>query len=101
VEPPLLPPPPELLGVDGVEGAGAAGAAGVLVEPELDEDEEPALLFPLELYKSEYQPPPLRMKFPPEICRFAVFSWHLGHSSSAGAEIRCSASQAFPQLVHT
>ncbi len=72
------PPPdePEPL-LDGVEGAaGAAGAAGALaagVAPLLPPPLLADLLL-LELYKSVYQPPPLRMKLPPEICRLAVFS---------------------------
>jgi hypothetical protein len=69
--PPDEPPEPPDEGVEGADGA-AGAAAGADVEGE--EDEEPPLLLPLELYKSEYQPPPLRMKLPPEIWRFAVFS---------------------------
>ena len=104
--PPLEPPPPELPPLEGVDGAAgaAAGAAGALgaAEPLLAAPplEPPALLL-LELYKSVYQPPPFRMKLPPEICRFAVFSWHFGHSSRGAAEMRCSASQPLPQFVHT
>jgi hypothetical protein len=38
-------------------------------------------------YASAYQPPPFRMKFPPEIWRFAVLLEHFGHTSSGSAEI--------------
>lgn len=31
-------------------------------------------------YRSAYQPPPFKMKRPPLIWRFAVCSWHFGHS---------------------
>lgn len=98
--------PEELLGA-GVEGAAGAvdGAdevvedgAAVVVE---DEEEDSVFLAPELLYRSEYQPPPFRMKAPPpEIWRFAVFSLHFGHVSRADSEIRCSTSQALPQAVH-
>src|SRR4029079_15980354 len=55
-------------------------------------------LFEAELYRSEYQPPPLRMNPPPrEICRRAVCSWQVGHSVSAAALIDCSASHSWWQ----
>jgi len=55
---------------------------------------------PLLLYRSAYQPPPLRMKpAPPETWRLAVAWWQLGHSVSGAALIDCSASQAWPQAV--
>jgi hypothetical protein len=38
-------------------------------------------------YKSEYQPPPLRMNEPPLIWRFAVCCPHLGQTSTGAAEI--------------
>lgn len=38
-------------------------------------------------YRSAYQPPPFRMKFPPEIWRFAVLFEHLGQTSRGSAEI--------------
>ena len=40
-----------------------------------------------EEYASAYQPPPLRMKLPPEIWRLAVLFEHLGQTSSGSAEI--------------
>jgi hypothetical protein len=52
------------------------------------------------LYRSAYQPPPLRMKpAPPETWRLALASWHFGHSVSGAALMDCSASQAWPQAV--
>lgn len=69
--------------------AGAADAPVVVVElafaAELADDE---------LYKSEYHPPPLRMKPPPrEICRLASAALHLGHIFSGASEMDCWASQ--------
>ena len=59
-------PPPE---VD--EGVLAAGAA-LVDEDELVSEDVLAAAGADELYKSEYQPPPLRMNPPPrDICRFA------------------------------
>ena len=92
-------------------GAGVEGAAGAVDGVDVDVveeaaavvvDEEDSVFFAPELlYRSEYQPPPFRMKAPPpEICRFAVFSLHFGHVSRADSEIRCSTSQALPQAVH-
>lgn len=95
-------------------GAGVEGAAGAVdgVDDDVDVVEEGAAVVvdeevdsvffaPELLYRSEYQPPPFRMKAPPpEICRFAVFSLHFGHVSRADSEIRCSTSQALPQAVH-
>lgn len=99
----MLPEEPEPPLVEGVDGAaGAAGVAGVLAAGvELLVELLPPDLLLLELYRSVYHPPPLRMKLPPEICRLAVFWLHLGHSSRGAAEMRCSASQPLPQLVHT
>jgi hypothetical protein len=55
-------------------------------------------LFDVELYRSLYQPPPLRMNPPPrEIIRRAVCSWHLGHSVSAASLMDCSNSHSFLQ----
>ncbi len=52
-------------------------------------------------YASAYQPPPLRMKLPPLICRWALFFWHLGHCSMAGSVIFWISSQWFPHVAHT
>lgn len=41
----------------------------------------------LEEYRSAYQPPPLRMKLPPLICRFAVLFAQDGQTSTAGSVI--------------
>jgi hypothetical protein len=55
---------------------------------------------PLLLYRSAYQPPPLRMKpAPPDTWRFAVACLQFGHSLSGAALMDCSASQAWPQSV--
>jgi hypothetical protein len=55
---------------------------------------------PLLLYRSAYQPPPLRMKpAPPETWRLAEACLQLGHSVSGAALMDCSASQAWPQAV--
>jgi hypothetical protein len=97
---------------------GLAGAAGALVDVsddvlvdvdaglvalsvELEELLSPPLLAPpLLLYRSAYQPPPLRMKpAPPDTWRLAVAWWQLGHSLSGAALMDCSASQAWPQAV--
>jgi len=52
-------------------------------------------LFPDELYRSAYQPPPLRMKpVPREICRRAVSLWQLGHSLRGSSRIDCSVSHS-------
>jgi len=59
------------------------------------------LLFDEPEYASAYQPPPLRMKFPPLIWRLAVFLEHLGQISIAGSEIFWISSHAFAQSVHT
>lgn len=83
--------------VDGVDVDVVEAGAAVVV----DEEEDSVFFAPELLYRSEYQPPPFRMKAPPpEICRFAVFSLHFGHVSRADSEIRCSTSQALPQAVH-
>jgi hypothetical protein len=70
--PPLL--PDELLDapLSALAGAGAAGAAAPASEDdeEADDDDLLSLLpfgFGCDEYASAYQPPPLRMKFPPEI----------------------------------
>lgn len=53
------------------------------------------------LYKSEYQPPPLRMKPPPrEIWRFARAAPHSGQSLSGASEMDCWASQRCPHASH-
>jgi len=50
-----------------------------------------------ELYPSEYQPLPLRMKFPFVIIRCAFFFPHFGHFSMGGSLIRCSISYSLRQ----
>ena len=41
----------------------------------------------VEEYRSAYQPPPLRMKLPPLICRFAVLFAHEGQTSTGASVI--------------
>jgi len=75
----------------GVLAAADAAAPVVVVELELVDAAE---LADDELYKSEYHPPPLRMKPPPrEICRLASAALHLGHIFSGASEMDCWASQ--------
>jgi len=53
------------------------------------------VFFGVLLYRSEYQPPPLRMKpAPPEIWRFALSALHFGQVLRGDALMGCSASQA-------
>ena len=53
-----------------------------------------------EAYKSEYQPPPLRMKLvPPLMRRCADDCLQLGHRSRGGSVIRCTSSHAWPHAV--
>jgi len=59
-------------------------------------------LFDVDEYRSEYQPPPLRMKpVPREICRRAVCSLQRGHSVSAASFMDCSNSHSFRQDEQT
>jgi hypothetical protein len=69
---------------------------GGVDDDELDEESD----FFDDEYRSAYQPPPLRMKLPPLICRLAVAWWHFGHSVSGASVIFCISSQALPQAVH-
>jgi hypothetical protein len=53
-----------------------------------------------EAYRSEYQPPPLRMKFvPPLISRCADDFAHLGQTSVGAAVILCISSHSWPQAA--
>jgi hypothetical protein len=49
-------------------------------------------------YRSDSQPPPLRMKPPPPIIRRAFSFPHLGHFLIAFSVMRCSRSNSCPQL---
>jgi hypothetical protein len=62
-------------------------AAAPLLVPPLSDFPSPPFGFGTEEYASAYQPPPFRMKFPPEICRLAVLLEHLGQTSNGSAEI--------------
>jgi hypothetical protein len=86
---PLVPLPevPEVLGAAGALAGLATGvAAGVALdelEDSLDKEElalDPPFLLLLPEYRSPYQPPPLRMKFPWVIWRLASCLPHLRHS---------------------
>ena len=94
----------------------AEGVEDVLEElSDDDEDDDDALLlsealvvlsdlaadlFPEELYRSAYQPPPFRMNpVPREICRRAVSLWQLGHSLRGSSRIDCSVSHSCVQDV--
>ncbi len=83
---------------------------------EEDEEDEPSELFDSEPfdspfspalagfddeYRSAYQPPPLRMKFPPLIWRFAVASPHLGQTVVGFSEIFWNSSHPLLQAVQT
>ncbi len=111
-------PPPYFLSPDAA-AAGAGVLAGVLVEDEvlladdvdelleddelllLDEEEsleEPPSFF-VELYRSEYQPPPFRTKLE----RLTTLDRepsapHSVQAAGVGSEIFCSTSMVFPQL---
>ncbi len=62
----------------------------------------PLGLFDVDEYRSEYQPPPFRMKpVPREICRRAVCSLQRGHSVSAVSFMDCSNSHSFRQDEQT
>ena len=49
-------------------------------------------------YRSDSQPPPLRMKPPPPIIRRAFNFPHLGHFLIGFSVMRCSRSNSWPQL---
>lgn len=95
----------------GVEAAGL-DAAGVLLvdalllddedalllEDELEEDDESPSFF-VELYRSEYQPPPLRTKLERLTTLVSEPSAPQAvQAAGVGSEIFCSTSMIFPQL---
>jgi hypothetical protein len=101
---PELPADPELLDeldeLELLDDSDELEAVSLLDELELPPP--PLLADPDELYRSEYQPPPLRMKpLPAETCRFALGLSHSGHVSRGSALIDCTASQWWPQASHT
>jgi len=49
-------------------------------------------------YRSDSQPPPLRMKPPPPIMRRALSFRQLGHFLIGSSVMRCSRSNSWPQL---
>jgi hypothetical protein len=68
----------------------------------VDDDELESSLFSVALfdrfegpeYRSDSQPPPLRMKLPPPIMRRALSLPHLGHFLSGFSVMRCSRSNS-------
>jgi hypothetical protein len=89
-EPLLVPEPGEAAPDPPLEpDAGLADEPAPLApcDPEALPAPSPPLGFGDEEYRSAYQPPPFRMKFPPEICRLAVLLEHLGQISIGSAEI--------------
>ncbi len=88
------PPEDEVLSLDDDE----------LLEELDDEVEAPSDFFELfeeDEYRSAYQPPPLRMKFPPLIWRFALDWLHFGQTSMGASEIFWISSHWFWQFVQT
>jgi hypothetical protein len=95
----LLELSPPVLGLDSVFDSeaelGVAMSAATLLPPLA------SFALAEELYKSEYQPPPLSKKpVPPEIWRLAFLAPHEAQVSRAGSEIRCATSQLCPQPSH-
>jgi len=104
--------PPYFLSPDAA-AAGAGALAGVLLVVEallldddallLDDDESlledaPPSFF-VELYRSEYQPPPFRTKLERLTTLDSEPSApHAVHAAGVGSEIFCSTSMVFPQL---
>jgi len=95
-DPPLLPPEPLPLPPAGALGVvlGVVLAVDSLFDSLFVEEVlapsdllSPPPFLGVDEYRSAYQPPPFRMKFPPEIWRFAVLLLHLGQTSRASAEI--------------
>jgi hypothetical protein len=83
------------VGLAGAEALGLAGLASVLLAAAAPVDESDGVVAgsPLDAfgdeYKSEYQPPPLRIKcVPPLIRRWASDFMHLGHRTEGGSEMR-------------
>ena len=74
--------------------------AEVLVDEELESALLDALLDRFEgpEYKSDSQPPPLRMKPAPPIMRRALSFPHAGHFLIGLSVMRCSRSNSWPQL---
>ncbi len=97
-------------GAGALLGAAAAGVDDVPLLEELDEDEEPLEpevleeedeepSFFVELYRSEYQPPPLRTKLERlSILVSGPSAPHVAHTAGGGSENFCSTSMTFPQL---
>lgn len=84
-------------GVDGVDDVLLEEELLLDDEPEEEDDEEPS--FFVELYRSEYQPPPLRTKLERlSILVSGPSAPHVAHVAGGGSENFCSTSMIFPQL---
>lgn len=80
-----------------------AGALGVLVLVLLlveDFDSPPDFLFEPPLYRSAYQPEPLRMKLAELMRRRTASAPHDGHTFTGSSDMRCTCSKAWPQALH-
>ncbi len=85
--------------VEAVAGAAGAGVAVAALEddvPSLDNELAPLFLLLLPEYRSPYQPPPFKMKFPCVICRDAVALPHWGQSLMGSSLIRWTRSNSNP-----
>lgn len=99
-----FPPAPYVLSpAAAAAGAGVLDALALLEDEALLEDvespEDEPLSFLVELYRSEYQPPPFRTKLE-RLTTFDSVSWapHAVQAAGVGSEIFCSTSMVFPQL---
>ncbi len=103
--------PPYFLSPDAAAAGAGALAGGLLVVEELLLDDDALLLdddesledappsFFVELYRSEYQPPPFRTKLERLTTLDSEPSApHAVHAAGVGSEIFCSTSMVFPQL---
>jgi hypothetical protein len=83
--------------VVGVAAGAAADSVFVVVDEDVVDSEEPGFA---ELYKSEYQPPPFKMK-PPlrEIWRWASSAPQLGQVLRGASLMDCSASHWWLQAL--
>ena len=84
-------------------GAPEAGALGGFVPDDfaLEDDDSPSedagpALPDSKPYASAYQPPPFRMKLPPEIMRRALSLPHTAHFLMGASVMRCSRSKSPP-----
>jgi hypothetical protein len=85
--------------LDGAPLESDLDGAPLVVDGELESLLSEALLdrFDGPEYRSDSQPPPLRMKPPPPIMRRALSFPHFGHFLTGFSVIRCSRSNSWPQ----